>query len=87
MQNEVLKGQAEKTMEGADENTGTLTLMTKTDSGGVVETECLGHDLVPLPPSISLHTRSSRTPPTQPPLSHYTHTFELILNKRKYFSF
>ena len=38
MQHEVHKGQAKKMKEVADESTGTLTLMTKTGSGGVVET-------------------------------------------------
>jgi hypothetical protein len=85
MQHGVLKGQAKKTKEGADENTGTLTLTTKTGSGGVVETG--------MPWSLFGHFTSFHFPshplfqdPTQPPLSHYTHTFELILNKRRYFS-
>lgn len=82
MQNGVLKEQAMKTKQRVDGNTGTLTLIAETDRKVVVSNRnvlltvwCLS------PPSVSLHTPSSVTPPSY--CSHYTHAFELTLDERR----
>lgn len=65
MQNGVLKGQAKKTKERVARNTGTLTLMAETDRKVVNSSRNVLFSVWCLsPPSVSLHTPSSVTPPS-----------------------